>query len=253
MAGHEGGSRTAAIGWSACGIRRLRLKPQTAPRRRRVKVERVTRSRANYDRLSRWYDLLAEPWEGPYRRAGLQALGAREGEAVLEIGFGTGRSLLPLAQAVGSGGRACGVDLSRGMCRVARARLVRAGLAGRVPLVCGDTLRLPFAAGTFDAILMSFTLELFEAQDMPVVLQECGRVLRRGGRLAVVALAKTARAGAMVQLYEWLHVRLPRHVDCRPIAVESVLGAAGFRIATRAERRTYGLSVAIVAAEFANP
>lgn len=56
------------------------------------------------DRLSRWYDLLAEPLEKPFREAGLQRLAVQDGERVLEIGFGMGHALVDLARSAGSGG-----------------------------------------------------------------------------------------------------------------------------------------------------
>ncbi len=203
---------------------------------------------ANYDRLSRWYDLLTGPFEGRYRRAGLRALGVQPGEAALEIGFGTGHGLLALAEAAGEGGRVCGVDLSSGMCRAARRRLGRARLDGSAMLTRADALRLPFAGSSFDAILMSFTLELFEDAEIPLVLQECRRVLRPGGRLGVVAMARAARPGLMSRLYLWLHERLPSYVDCRPIDAGLSLAEAGLSVRVTAALTMGGLRVSVVVA-----
>jgi ubiquinone/menaquinone biosynthesis C-methylase UbiE len=76
-----------------------------------------------YDRLSRWYDWVSSPWEGPFRRMGLQALDLQEGERLLELGPGTGHGLVTLAHAAGPSGLVCGLDLSPGMLSVARQRL----------------------------------------------------------------------------------------------------------------------------------
>ena len=78
------------------------------------------------------------------------------------------------------------------MFNVAQARLSKAGLSGSVELKCGDATSLPFEAGFFDAIYMSFTLELFDTPEIGVVLNECQRVLRSDGRIGIVAMAKKA-------------------------------------------------------------
>ena len=126
-------------------------------------VSRVVRSkekaRANYDRLSRWYDIIAGSTEKKYRDIGLQKLAARPGERILEIGFGTGHCMLALAQAVGETGNVSGIDLSEGMLTIARERLRQAGLLDRVDLRVGDAAAQPFAAGEFDGVFMSFTLD----------------------------------------------------------------------------------------------
>src|SRR5512140_3469942 len=105
-------------------------------------ISRVRRSKAaakeSYDRLSRFYDLLAGDSEKKYKEIGLQLLDVRSGETVLEIGYGTGKTLLALARSVGTGGRVRGLDISEGMRAVAGARLQKAGLYDQAELRCGD-------------------------------------------------------------------------------------------------------------------
>jgi ubiquinone/menaquinone biosynthesis C-methylase UbiE len=214
-------------------------------------ISRVTRSREeakrNYDRLSRWYDTLAAS-EKKHKEKGLQKLNVKEGETVLEIGFGTGQYIVALAHLVGDSGKVYGIDISEGMVDIALSRVVRAQLSERVDLITGDSMNLPFERNFFDAVLLNFVLELFDTPEIPIILDECKRVLRPQGRICVVALSKKG-GGTMVHLYEWVHRLFPQYVDCRPIYVQNVLEDAGFHIVDAATESMWGLPVEIVLAK----
>ncbi len=214
-------------------------------------ISRVLRSKetakSSYNQMSRWYDLVSGSSEKKYRDLGLQKLNARPGEQVLEIGYGTGHCILALAQAVGSSGKVYGIDLSEGMQAISEARIREAGLIGRVDLRAGDATSLPFDANRFDAVFLSFTLELFDTPDIPLVLTQCRQVLRPGGRIVVVCLAK--KAGLAVDIYEWFHEKMPVTVDCRPILAQNDLIAAGFEICAVDSLLMWGLPVEIILAE----
>lgn len=162
---------------------------------------------------------------------------------MLEIGFGVGSSLRSLAFKVGASGLACGIDLSPGMARQAQVALRRTGLADRVSLQLGDAAALPYPSGCFDALFMAFTLELFDAPEIPLVLAECRRVLKLPGRLCVVSLARPDPPGRAVRIYEWFHRRFPVLVDCRPIPVADYLRQAGFTIHHAHTGSMWGLPV----------
>lgn len=220
-------------------------------------IQRVLRSKeaakTNYNRLSRWYDLLSGNTEKKYRDAGLAKLSAQPGERVLEIGFGTGHCIVALAQTVGETGKVVGIDISEGMLKITQTRIANAGLAGRVELHNADAAHLTFEAGAynigdFDAIFMSFSLELFDTLEIPLVLQQCWKVLRSGGRLCTVTMAKKAQDNLAVRLYEWFHAKMPVMVDCRPIFAGQALQEAGFQIGEVTEMSMWGLPVEVILA-----
>lgn len=195
----------------------------------------------SYDRLSRWYDWVAAP-ERKFVERGLALLAARPEERILELGPGTGHALAALGQRVGKSGLVAGLDLSSGMLAQAQRRLNQAAVTDRVCLTQGNAVHLPFASSRFEAVLLSFTLELFATPEIPQVLGEVQRVLVEDGRCCVISLAKEDSRLA-VGIYEWVHDRFPILADCRPIYLEDVLRAASFRIYQTVDMFMWGLPV----------
>ena len=189
-----------------------------------------SQTKAYYNKISKVYDLLAYLSEAPVRKAGLEKLAAQPGEKILEVGFGTGHSLVELAQAVGYAGRVYGVDLSDEMLKVSEERLKKEDLEHRAELTCGDATNLPYGESMMDAVFMSFTLELFDTPEIPKVLNECKQVLKPEGRIVVVGMSKENGEGFLVKAYEWTHHHFQNLVDCRPIYVRRAVGDAGFKV-----------------------
>lgn len=210
-------------------------------------------ARAAYDRASRW-SRAEEPFERRVRGVALDLLGIRPGERILEIGCGPGSALVVMAHAVGPVGRVVGLDLSPGMIHQAAGCLRRAGLADRAELLVGDACSIPCADASFDAAFLSFTLELFDTPEIPVVLGECRRVLRPRGRIGVVSLSRSAPVRWPTRLYERLHDRFPVTLDCRPIRPRLAVEAAGFEVAHTTTIPLWGLRAeAVVAVRGAAP
>ncbi len=102
-----------------------------------------------------------------------------QGATVLELGVGTGRIALPVAQA---GAQVVGLDLAGEMLRIAQAKWPPAkhgATPGDLALVQADMLRLPFATARFAAVLAVHVLHL--APDWRAALAEVARVLCPGG------------------------------------------------------------------------
>jgi ubiquinone/menaquinone biosynthesis C-methylase UbiE len=213
-------------------------------------IDRVARSKAeakaSYDRMSKWYESLAGSSEKRFIDLGLEKLDVRGGEKILEIGFGTGYALEKLAQAVSERGKVYGIDISEGMLEQAQGRLRKKDLSERAELTCDDAEKLPYQDQFFDGIFVSFTLELFDTPEIPAVLQECQRVLRKGGCLCVVAMSKKGKGNLMTKLYTWAHRKMPTLVDCRPIYVQAAIKEGGFEVKDAIETSMWGLPVEIV-------
>jgi demethylmenaquinone methyltransferase/2-methoxy-6-polyprenyl-1,4-benzoquinol methylase len=135
---------------------------------------------AMFDRISPRYDfmnrLMTLGIDRLWRRQAIARLGLVSGERIVDLACGTG----DLAEeAAGAGAAVVAIDLSAGMLREARAR----GLAGS-SLVRADAARLPLPDASCDAVVSGFALRNFV--DLDAVFAECARVLRPGGRLALL-------------------------------------------------------------------
>ncbi len=132
-----------------------------------------------YDRMAPFYGILWAhvPFWREYSMAVLPWLPAT-GD-VLEIGPGPGLLLAELSQ---RDSLVVGLDLSTGMLRQTQRRLQAGGMSAY--LVRGDAVALPFLPASFDAIVMTFVFSAIP--DGQKAMDECARVLRPGGILAMV-------------------------------------------------------------------
>ena len=208
---------------------------------------------AAYDRLSPLYAWLSDSSERALSSEALDdLLRPAPDETVLEVGCGPGRVLVELAQRMGANGQVVGVDLARGMARRARRRVEHATGPSSVVVLQGDAAALPLAERTVDAIFLSFTLELFDDDEIGVVLAELRRVLAPRGRLCLACMADTGSTWPMGEMYRWAHQHAPQVVDCRPIDTVGWVRAAGFRVTDHRRRSMWGLAVDLVRAEAAS-
>jgi SAM-dependent methyltransferase len=128
--------------------------------------------------------IYASPAIATQRARTRAALGAQRGERGLDVGCGPGFLACELAHEVGPAGRIVGLDESPEMLEAARARIVREGLEDRAEVRTGDAARLDFPADSFDFVT-AVQVYLYVG-DVAAALAEAARVLRPGGRLAVV-------------------------------------------------------------------
>jgi ubiquinone/menaquinone biosynthesis C-methylase UbiE len=115
------------------------------------------------------------------RRQRLDRLCIQHGDAVLEVGCGTGDFTHNLQSAAGQSGVVVGIDLSSTMVTTARNR--SEGGAATPRFCVADATRLPFADATFDACTAERVLFHLEQPERAVA--EVARVVRPGARVAL--------------------------------------------------------------------
>jgi demethylmenaquinone methyltransferase/2-methoxy-6-polyprenyl-1,4-benzoquinol methylase len=218
------------------------------------KILRVTRTKEQakktYDKISRFYDIFEGSFEKKFRNKALEQLDIKKGENVLEIGFGTGHSMVKIAEKVGKKGKAFGIDISSRMKDITQRRLEKKGLADIVELHCGDAIKTPYNESIFDAVFMSFVLELFDTPEIKIVLKEINRIIKPNGRLGIISLSKENGNSRMLKAYEWIHKHFTKIADCRPIYVEQAIKNAGNQIIYKENIKIFGLPGEIVISVF---
>ena len=106
----------------------------------------------------------------------------RPGEAVLDLGSGSGLDCFLAAQAVGAQGRVVGLDMTDDMLELARRNLAKVG-ATNVEFHKGEMESMPLPDATFDVIISNCVINL--SPDKDAVFGESFRVLKPGGRMRV--------------------------------------------------------------------
>ena len=193
------------------------------------------------------------------RRQVLQALQLTGGAHVLDVGSGPGLLASELAAAVGREGRVCGVDISDAMVAMSRRR------CAALPWTefrTGDANQLPYPDHSFDAAVSTQVFEYLA--DVPAALAELHRVVRPGGRVALLdtdygsLIIHTEDAPRMARVLgawdeHFAHASLPRLLSRQ-------LREAGFAVRHRAaipmfnaefQDNTYGKGLLALMAAFA--
>jgi O-methyltransferase/aklanonic acid methyltransferase len=161
--------------------------------------------------MSQSYDSSGTPLFAHFGSLLVDWVGLNPGDRVLDVGAGTGATVVPAAKQVGDGGRVVGVDLAPGM--VAQlARSISAGGMVNAEALVADAEDLPFPGESFDVVLCAFTLFFFADTDR--ALAELRRVLVPGGALAISTFTKEGSA-SMDRIWERLsaHIAVPPPAD----------------------------------------
>lgn len=157
-----------------------------------------------YDLLN---SLLSFNQDKYWRRVAICQTEIVEGQKVLDVGCGTGRLTSELAQRVGPRGEVVGLDFCRNMLDVAVNHIANSPFGSVVTLLEGDAMALPFEDNSFDCVATAFALR--NVPDLRTVLAEMRRVVKPGGRVVSLELAKPSRLGFKQAYYLYFEKILP--------------------------------------------
>ncbi len=146
-------------------------------------------TRRVYDLLAGIYPVSTLLFHEKAHKVALSLAGLRDGMRVLEMATGSGEMFRRIAR-LNPGGLTCGFDLSFNMAarteRLARRRIPEAQSYCQAV----DACRMPYRSGSFDAVVCCYLFELMTTEDTYDALGEIHRVLRPGGRLALVMIGQ---------------------------------------------------------------
>ena len=168
--------------------------------------EKAARVRGVFDSVAQNYDVMNDALSAGmhrlWKRYTVAVSGAKEGDRVLDIAWGTGDLTRLFARKVGQRGQVIHTDINEAMLRVGRDRMLNEGVLAP-PLVC-DAEKLPFADNYFDVVCVAFGLRNMTHKDQ--ALREMLRILRPGGKLCVLEFSKVAPP--LAKAYDWYSFKL---------------------------------------------
>jgi demethylmenaquinone methyltransferase/2-methoxy-6-polyprenyl-1,4-benzoquinol methylase len=163
-----------------------------------------------FDAIAPRYDLLnhllSAGIDKRWRTRAIDSLQLTGRETLVDVATGTADVALAARRAGAAGAaRVVGIDFAGAMLRLGLDKVRTAGEAGRIGLVRGDAMHLPVPTSSADAVTISFGIR--NVQRPEVACREMARVLRPGGRLAILEFG-VPRIPGVSALYLWYFRRV---------------------------------------------
>jgi demethylmenaquinone methyltransferase/2-methoxy-6-polyprenyl-1,4-benzoquinol methylase len=163
-----------------------------------------------FDRVAGRYDALNSVMTAGmhhrWRQRAAERTGLGPGDSALDVCCGTGDLALELSRRVAPAGRVVGCDFSEPMLDLAREKAAERGVAG-VRFEWADALELPYDAARFDAVTVGFGVR--NLADLDRGLREMARVLKPGGRLAILEITQPTRPPLSIFYSLWFDRLVP--------------------------------------------
>lgn len=146
-----------------------------------------------FDNIAYRYDFLNRFLSGGidiiWRKKMLSKLKASNPKILLDVATGTGDVSI-MAVRILNPDKIFGIDISEGMLEIGRKKITKLLLNNKIELLKGDSEAINWANDSFDAVTVAFGVRNFE--NLEIGLSEILRVLKPGGKLAVLEFSKPA-------------------------------------------------------------
>lgn len=143
-----------------------------------------------FDRIAGKYDFLNHflslGIDKTWRRKAVDTLKGIAPRTILDVATGTGDFAVAALKL--NPEKITGIDISRGMLEIGKAKVKKLGLEDKIELLRGDSEALPFPAASFDAVTCAYGVRNFE--DLAAGLKEMCRVLKPGGKVTILEFSK---------------------------------------------------------------
>ena len=183
-----------------------------------------------YDRIAPIYDLWGRLTESKARHRAIELAKIEDGQSILEVAVGTGLAFSEILKR-NPNGTNTGIDLSKGMLARAKKRVSRLPEANYT-LKAGSAFQLDIEDESIDILVNNYMFDLIPFEDMPRIIEEFRRVLKKGGKLILINMTEGERLGS--KLYDVVYTISPRTMGgCRGVKLADRLKKHGFKVEIR--------------------